>query len=213
MSNRLITMECYYTDGTKDKGKIVPMATLNWLRDLIGEPEGTYALLKSTNDEVIKEMLSHLGSNRDKNFGFIGVVGGNKFSITGKLGLMAKDESNSAFLFEKINNHTYKATRVNTLKLLKMVSREALAAHVNLGDDLHLSRYKYVQRVRKEVSDEADKTIEYMESLISRLENAVRAGNFLIDRDTGEILREYAPDELPENWEEYESEAQEDGDT
>lgn len=191
MSNRLITMECHYGDGTQDKGKIVPTATLNWIMDLIGEPVGSYAILRSSNEDAIKEMLSHLTLNRDKNFGMVGIVDGRDFSVTGKLGLIAKDESNSAFLFEKINNHTYKATRVPTLKILKRVSKDALAAHVNLGDELHLSRYKYVQRVRKEVNAEADKEIAYIEYLISRLENGVRVGNFLIDKDTGEVLQEY----------------------
>lgn len=191
MSNRLITMECHYGDGTQDKGKIVPTAALNWIMDLIGEPVGSYAILRSSNEDAIKEMLSHLTLNRDKNFGMVGIVDGRDFSVTGKLGLIAKDESNSAFLFEKINNHTYKATRVPTLKILKRVSKDALAAHVNLGDELHLSRYKYVQRVRKEVNAEADKEIAYIEYLISRLENGVRVGNFLIDKDTGEVLQEY----------------------
>lgn len=191
MSNRLITMECHYGDGTQDKGKIVPTATLNWIMDLIGEPVGSYAILRSSNEDAINEMLSHLTLNRDKNFGMVGIVDGRDFSVTGKLGLIAKDESNSAFLFEKINNHTYKATRVPTLKILKRVSKDALAAHVNLGDELHLSRYKYVQRVRKEVSAEADKEIAYIEYLISRLENGVRVGSFLIDKDTGEVLQEY----------------------
>ena len=191
MSNRLITMECHYGDGTQDKGKIVPTATLNWIMDLIGEPIGSYAILRSSNEDAINEMLSHLTLNRDKNFGMVGIVDGRDFSVTGKLGLIAKDESNSAFLFEKINNHTYKATRVPTLKILKRVSKDALAAHVNLGDELHLSRYKYVQRVRKEVNAEANKEIAYIEYLISRLENGVRVGNFLIDKDTGEVLQEY----------------------
>lgn len=191
MSNRLITMECHYGDGTQDKGKIVPTATLNWIMDLIGEPVGSYAILRSSNDEAIKEMLSHLTLNRDKNFGMAGIVDGESFSVTGKLGLIAKDESNSAFLFEKVNNHTYKVTRVSTLGLLKRVDKEMLAAHVNLGDELHLSRYKYVQRVRKEVSDEAKKITAYANNLISRLENGIRVGNFLIDKDTGEILQEY----------------------
>ena len=191
MPSKLITMECHYGDGTQEKGKIVSRYILDEIAEMIGEPEGSYAILRSSNDGAIKEMLSHLVLNRDKNFGMVGIVDGESFRVTGKMGLIAKDESNSAFLFEKINNHTYKATRVPTLEMLKRVDKEMLAAHVNLGDELHLSRYKYVQRVRKEVSDEAKKITAYANELINRLENGVRVGNFLIDKDTGEILREY----------------------